>query len=87
MAGDAIALGVVGKLERVGTRGGVGGPGTAAKSSLAQRLNVAASGNPRLGDSGTSPSAVSPVGVGIVMILADFDVIEETNGIIGQHRQ
>jgi hypothetical protein len=52
-------------------------PGTAANSSFAQRDSVAASGNaPTAGCVNVTPAGTSPVGVGVVMILTDLDLIE-----------
>ena len=52
--------------------------GTAEKSSFAHRVSVAASGSALSAGSAsvTPPTGTSPVGVCVVMVLADFDVIE-----------
>src|ERR1700677_2125540 len=56
---------------------GDGAPGTAEKSSFAQRARVAASGNgPADGAVSVTPPGTSPVGVCVVMVLADLDIIE-----------
>ncbi len=51
--------------------------GAALKNSLDQRVSVAMSGSPdSCPGSGVTSAGISPVGVGVVMVLADLDIIE-----------
>ena len=59
---------------------------TVEKNSLAHRANVAASGSPS-GASELSAATPSLVGVGVVMELADLDIIQQADGIIREHGQ
>ncbi len=57
--------------------------GTAANGSFAQRASVAASGNARTaGCVNVTPAGTSPVGVDVVMVLTDLDLIEQTDRIV-----
>jgi hypothetical protein len=58
-------------------------PGNAVKKAFAIRARVATSGNPE----GTSGVGVrSLIGVGIVVVLTDFDIIEHGHRIVRQDR-
>ena len=64
--------------------GSTGSPGKAVKNSLARRVSAASSRRP-LRWPLRFAFMTSPVGVRVVVELADLDVIEHREGVVGQH--
>ncbi len=73
---DAMGADAVG-ADPTGAIDGIRAAGAALKNSFDQRVSVAISGSPEAGsDSDVKSARFSPVGVGVVMVLTDLDIVE-----------